>query len=111
MSPLADGFLNVDLANRLDADVILVAANRLGAVNHTLMSVEVCRQRTGRDPVAIVLNQASEAACDSMKTNRDEIARYVTDVPIIEVQFGQSKFDQSPGADEFIARTLRMLVQ
>ncbi|WP_417738149.1 dethiobiotin synthase [Rosistilla oblonga] len=107
LSPLADDFLNADLAGELEADVILVAANRLGVVNHTLLSVEVCRSRLGRDPIAIVLNQVGREGCESMKTNRGEIQRYVGRMPIIEVGFEQQSLLESAGAEEFIGRTLR----
>lgn len=86
MSPLADGFLNVDFAQAIDADVILVAANRLGVINHTLLTLEVCRKRLDRDPLAIILSQASADGDLSLATNATEIAQYAGDVPIHELK-------------------------
>jgi dethiobiotin synthetase len=39
MSPLAKGFLNIDLIKHLALPVILVSENYLGSINHTLLSV------------------------------------------------------------------------
>ncbi len=44
-SPLVSGALNVDLAMALSLPVLLVVADRLGTIGHTLMAVEAIRQR------------------------------------------------------------------
>ena len=45
MVPLNNYDLNIDLVQRLGLPVILVSRNYLGSINHTLLSVEVCRSR------------------------------------------------------------------
>ena len=45
MSPLANNFLNIDLIQHLQLPVVLVAANYLGSINHTLMSWSVLQNR------------------------------------------------------------------
>lgn len=44
MSPLAAGFLNIDLMRQLDAPAILVSNHYLGSINHTLLTVAALRQ-------------------------------------------------------------------
>ena len=45
MSPLADQYLNIDLVEQLQLQVILVSNNYLGSINHTLLSVEALQKR------------------------------------------------------------------
>jgi len=45
MVPLTKGFLVCDLVARLGLSVLVVAGNRLGCVNHALLTVEAIRRR------------------------------------------------------------------
>ncbi|MVM32396.1 dethiobiotin synthase [Spirosoma sp. HMF4905] len=45
MVPLNNHELNVDLVKKLGLPVVLVSRNYLGSINHTLLSVEACRNR------------------------------------------------------------------
>jgi len=45
MSPLAKNFINIDLIEHLQLPVILVAANYLGSINHTLLSFLALQNR------------------------------------------------------------------
>ncbi|MVM39823.1 dethiobiotin synthase [Spirosoma sp. HMF3257] len=45
MVPLNNQDLNIDLVKQLGLPVVLVSRNYLGSINHTLLSVEVCRSR------------------------------------------------------------------
>ena len=47
MSPLAKGFLNIDLVQHFNLPVILVAGNYLGSINHTLLSFAALQQSNG----------------------------------------------------------------
>ncbi len=53
-SPLAEDGLNADLASTLGLPVLLVAANRLGCINHVLLTLEAVGRR-GLTPLGIVL--------------------------------------------------------
>lgn len=57
--PLNDSTLMIDLPRRWFLPVILVAADRLGAINQTLLSIEACRQR-GLEVLGVVWNLATE---------------------------------------------------
>lgn len=54
-SPLCSDGLNADLASELKLPVLLVVANRLGCINHALLTVEAIKQRK-LTLQAIVLN-------------------------------------------------------
>lgn len=45
MVPLTAEMLTVDYVQQRDIPVILVTSGRLGSLNHTLLSLELCRQR------------------------------------------------------------------
>lgn len=81
LSPLSDQMLNIDLALALTPmDLIIVVANRLGAIHQALAS---CAASTSRNlvPKGIILNQVRDAD-ESVQTNAREIAKYTT-VPVI----------------------------
>ena len=58
--PLNDHGLTIDLMARLDLPVVLVAANRLGAISHTLLALDALRAR-GLDVLGVVLTGAAFA--------------------------------------------------
>ena len=88
MSPLAVGFLNIDLAKQFDdVELVIVAANRLGAIHQTLATCAAATA-TGLTPAGIILCCPVAQQDTSVKSNRQEIASY-TDVPVLgEIDFG-----------------------
>lgn len=69
-SPLARGACNADLAGELGLPVLVVAADRLGTINHTLLTVEAIRFR-GLALAGIVLNQTSPESDPQMDNLHD----------------------------------------
>ncbi|MDH3716448.1 MAG: dethiobiotin synthase [Gammaproteobacteria bacterium] len=59
-SPLALDGLNADFAERLQLPVLLVAPDRLGVINHVLLSVEAIANR-GLHTLAVVLNRLDDS--------------------------------------------------
>ena len=72
--PIAPGTFVSDLAKRLELPVAIVARNRLGCINHVLLTVESV-QRSGSDCAGVILNGADEAADLAQSTNFDELRR------------------------------------
>ncbi len=58
--PLNEQSMMIDLMVKLDIPVLLVSANVLGTINHTLLSLELLKQR-GLDVVGVILNGDSNA--------------------------------------------------
>ena len=73
----AGTFEAVHLARHLGGATLVVAANRLGVLNHTLLTVDAIR-RDGLDVVGIALNQASPGSDESSATNLNDL-RSLTD--------------------------------
>ncbi len=87
LSPLADGFNTRDLAIALDASVLLVAVDKLGTLNHTMLTLEALH--VAGINVAGVIFSAPEIPDESTGRNAEVIAeRYpripVTSLPRIE---------------------------
>lgn len=71
LSPLASDALNADLALALGLPVLVVAEDRLGSINHTLLTVEAIERR-GLRLAGIVLNAREPEAGGDM-ANRDDL--------------------------------------
>lgn len=98
LSPLTFEMTNADLAVKLGWPIVLVVANKLGAVNQSLMALEVAQSK-GLVVAAIVLNETTK--CDS-ETTYEQHARMLqkqtvsakrTRPPIVRFQYGQSEWD------------------
>ncbi|TCZ82434.1 dethiobiotin synthase [Lysobacter sp. N42] len=73
-SPVAPGALNADLAAALGLPVVLVVADRLGAINHALLTLEAIARR-GLHVAALVLSRHGDAG-DAGMDNAADLARW-----------------------------------
>jgi dethiobiotin synthetase len=71
--PIAGTFTFADLARRVDLPVLIVAANRLGTVNHTALTARVA-SAIGLAVRGFVLSQPQPTTDESARTNGAEIA-------------------------------------
>jgi len=83
-----------DLAALIASPVIVVIDNRLGALNHTLLTVDAIKQR-GLECAGLVLNQCQDERDSASISNRVIIEEMLT-VPVLgEILFEQT--DLEPG--------------
>lgn len=95
--PLAPNYRISDLAAQLNLPVVLVAGNRLGALNHILLTVAAIRAK-GLTCAGIVLNQLEDEMDTAMITNKGVIED-LTGIPLLEhIIYGQDFLD----ADAFL---------
>lgn len=91
LSPLGDDFLNIDLAVALGADLVVVTADRLGMINHTLLTL-VAAEKWGLKVRGIIINQVA-AQLDASAigeatggatwlTNHDWLSK-LTSIPVV----------------------------
>ncbi len=92
--PLSDATTVLDVAVQLQSVVVVVAANRLGVINHTRLTVDVLN-RHGLSIAAIVLNDVkpssgsdSDASCDS---NASQLMHWIPDVPLFTCGWNQTE--------------------
>jgi len=91
--PMAPGETFGDFAGRLGWPVVLVAANKLGALNHTLLSVGAIRGRKLR-LAGLVLNHLEEERDVAMVTNRAVLVDWVKPRCWTELMPGQDWLDE-----------------
>jgi len=88
--PIARDYFVGDLAEEFGMPVAVVVANRLGAINHALLTVESIRAR-GLPCAGLILNRVSAEDDVATATNRS-VLEELAGVPILaEVGYGQSE--------------------
>jgi len=86
--PIRRDYSMADLAAEMGLPVVVVAANRLGALNHTLLTVQAIKAR-GLTCGGVILNTIKPDAATS--TNRP-ILEGLLEVPVLyEVEMGQAE--------------------
>lgn len=73
LSPLSASGTVADLAVALGCPLVIVAPDRLGTINHTLLTVEAARRR-GLVVSGVILNRLTEQADPSTASNAEQIA-------------------------------------
>jgi len=72
------------LARRLDLPIVIVTENRLGCLNHVLLTFESLRSR-GFSCAGIILNRADAAGDLAQTTNEGELRRLLPDTILLPV--------------------------
>ncbi len=90
--PLAANYRVSDLAAELKLPVILVAGNKLGALNHIILTVNAIRAK-GLICAGIILNQLEDEMDTAMITNKG-VVEDLTGVPLLDhLIYGQDFLD------------------
>lgn len=102
--PLTQSETMADLAVAFAAPVLVVAADRLGALNHTLLTVRSI-ERCGLACAGVVLNRIEERASDDLaaQTNLEVLKTFLPDHPISVTEF-QAEDESIPIGHEFFRR-------
>lgn len=92
--PLSNSTSVADLAQQLNAPIVIVAANRLGVINHTLLTVEVARSR-GLKISAVILNDCQHKVENDLSpaSNFGQLKRLLPDLEIHTCQFGARQIE------------------
>ena len=83
MSPLDDDYFNADLARDLNADVILITADKLGVIHHSLTTL-IAAKSYGLNVLGVILNRVHPNLDPSIHSNAEAIRRYA-DVPLLSI--------------------------
>lgn len=83
LSPLSSRLTVLDLAVQFGYPMLLVVADRLGAVNHTLLTLEAAHKR-GLRVEAIVLNQLPNSSANAAN-NRKLIEQFAPGIDIFDI--------------------------
>ncbi|HEX7860859.1 MAG TPA: dethiobiotin synthase [Verrucomicrobiae bacterium] len=86
LTPLGEKFTAADLITELNAEVIIAAANRLGVLNHTSLTVEALHHRTAA-ALRVALVEQGPTADASRATNPEVLRELLPTVPMIRIPF------------------------
>lgn len=81
-SPICHDGLNIDVAKHLKLPLLLVAEDKLGCINHILLTLAAAKQAK-LEVCAIVLNQKDKSIKDANMRNADELNEHLS-IPIIQ---------------------------
>ncbi len=88
-SPLVNDGLNADLAKELGLPVLLVAEDKLGCINHILLSIAAI-ESYGLPVKGIVLNARKKADNQAVMNNLEDLQGLVS-APVFQVSFRQEQ--------------------
>ena len=86
--PLSDELTVLDFAIRMQSPVLVVAANRLGVISHTRLTVDRLRQ-SGLNIAGVLLNELQiDGSHDaSFESNAQQISYWIPDVVLLRAGF------------------------
>jgi dethiobiotin synthetase len=85
LAPLGNGFSALDLIEELSAEVLIAAPNRLGVINHTLLTLEALRHH-GVSQIRIALIGV-ENVDGSSAFNRPDLLRLAKPCAVVPIPF------------------------
>ena len=85
MVPLGEGYTVADLIRALGCEVVIVSRNKLGTINHTLLTVDALRRLRPRKLGVVLMEQGTEDA--STSTNFGILKELLSPVPIAAYPF------------------------
>ncbi len=106
--PLSNDLSVLDFATEIGAPVVVVAANRLGVINHTRLTVERLQQN-GLNVAAIVLNEVrmSDSVDSSLETNAGQLTHWIPNIAIFHLSH-DGEVMTLPGRDWALINPLLM---
>ena len=108
--PITERDTYVTLFRRWALDAIVVAANRLGAINHTLLTVHALRD-AAVPVLGVVLNEIDGAPPDvARSTNLESLQALLPDTPVVSFPWLPAPADHASLARTAAASRLRELI-
>ena len=93
MVPLKEGYSSADLAKEIGLPVLLVVRNRIGALNHALLTLESIKAH-GLTCQGIVLNNHPDDEGDPARDGNRLLLAQLTQVPVLfEISPGQTALE------------------
>ncbi|MBI5124410.1 MAG: dethiobiotin synthase [Candidatus Omnitrophica bacterium] len=80
--PLNEKTLLIDIVKKLSLEVVLVAHNRLGAINHTLLSIEALKRRNIKI-IGVIFNTVSKKEDNLVLKDNPRIIKKLTGVEVL----------------------------
>lgn len=93
--PITQDMVMADLAALLGLPLLIVAASRLGVINHAALTAE-CAARRGLEVAGIILNNTTEPGTPGMELNMAEIERVTGVAVLAEIPFSGGMKKDAP---------------
>lgn len=84
MVPLSKDYMVLDLMQDMALGVLIVARNQLGTINHTLLTIDACRNR-GLKVVGVVFNQYHPDGADLAQETNARVIQETSGVSVLAV--------------------------
>lgn len=84
--PITKSYTYLNLIKNIGIPVIVVAANKLGVINHTLLTLN-CLKENKINTLCVILNNTQNQKDIAQKTNLSVLQRLLTGIKIIELPF------------------------
>ena len=107
--PLGEGFAAADLLEKLDCEVIVAARNRLGVINHTLLTISELR-RLGKKKVKVVLMGQRRHDLSAL-SNRLVLSELLGEWPVFSVGFLGQNATRPRAIKEHCKKTKKILAR
>jgi len=92
MVPITNNYKFLDLAKELDLKIVIIALNKLGVINHTLLTVKAC-QCEGVKVSAIILNNKEERVFDESRETNYKTIKELTNLPVFQFKTKEDIYD------------------
>jgi dethiobiotin synthetase len=84
MTPLSKNYFVADMIKNMDLETIIVTRSTLGTLNHTMMTVKICREY--EIPIkGIIINNYDYKKRDPIEKNAPSTIHEITEIPILGV--------------------------
>jgi dethiobiotin synthetase len=97
--PIKDNFFVIDLIKRYHCETILVSRSGLGAINHSLLSLEALKARKIK-PLGIIFNRLSGGALSTAERTNPNVVSTISKVPSLGIfpHLKSRRADETAGA-------------
>ena len=85
MVPLGEGYTVADLIRALESEVVIVSRNKLGTINHTLLTVHAVKRLKPKKLSVVLMERGTGDA--STATNFGVLRELVSPIPIVAYPF------------------------
>jgi dethiobiotin synthetase len=97
--PLNEKILMADMAARLGMPVLIIVANKLGAINHTLLTLEVLAARS-ISVIGLIFNRVENSGDETMLSDNMRIISQFAHVPVLGEMPFVTSFKETTSAFE-----------
>lgn len=85
MAPLGEGYTAADLIRALECEVVIVSRNKLGTINHTLLTVDAVKRLQPKKLSVVLMQRGTGDA--STATNFEILHELVAPIPVVAYPF------------------------